>query len=101
MRHSIAAALIACQSSETCDWQRAQAIFDGYKPAATSAMCYSALLDVLADSQQWTLLLRYFDQQKRGGVRPSPRAYERAIEACDRVDPDRSVLLFAELRASG
>lgn len=95
---SVAAALVAARATE--DWQRAQAVFDGAK-VAPSVMCYNALLDALHDGAQWKLLLRYFDEMKKLGVRPDSRSYERAIEACDRVDSDRALILFAEMSASG
>ena len=56
---------------------------------------------VLAEAGEWSLLLRYFDDMKRRKMRPPSHAYEKAIEACDRVDPDRSMILFTEMRASG
>ena len=96
--HSVAAALAACRA--VSDWQRAQAAFDGAK-SARSPMCYTALLDNLADGGQWALVLRYFEAMRKAGVPPTARAYERAIEACDREDPDRALILFAEMRASG
>ena len=101
--HSVAAALVACRTvgpMDTSDWQRGQAIFDGSSFALQSSMCVATLLDVLADAEQWTLLLSYFDRVKAQG-QLTERAYERAIEACDRVDPERSLILYEELKASG
>ena len=98
--HSVAAALVACKylTDKQASWQRAQAIFDGHKEiAAASPMCQDALLDALADAYQWELVLSYFDTWKRT-TKPSPKCYERAIEACDRFDPDRSMRLFTEMR---
>ena len=94
--HSIAAAIGAC--GLLADWQRAQSIFDGAK--VTSDMVYDNLLATLGEAEKFELVLRYFDAMKAGGGRPSARAYERAIEACDRVDADRSLVLFEEMRAS-
>ena len=51
-------------------------------------------------SEQWELLLRYFDAARQVGP-PSAHAYARAIEACDRVDVERSLVLFAEMRTAG
>ena len=65
--------------------------------AAASDMCHTALLDVLADAEQWERLLEYFEAAKRTR-RVSAKAYEKAIEACDRVDAERSLVLFAEMR---
>jgi len=66
--HSVAAALVACRATAdtTADWQRAQAVFDGSH--STSAMCFNALLDVLAEAAQWTLLLTYFDEMRKAGT---------------------------------
>ena len=108
--HSVAAALVACQAN--ANWQKAQAVYDGYYTASgggaaeaassSSDMCFAALLDALAEGEEWELVLSYFDRRREGGghgKRQVPmRAYERAIEACDRVDPDRSVELFYELK---
>ena len=55
---------------------------------------------MLSEAGEWSLLLRYFDDMKRRKMRPPSHAYEKAIEACDRVDPDRSMVLFTEMRAS-
>ena len=113
--HSVAAALGACRElsaepevdggrkeERPADWQRAQAIFDGHREQITlqSEMCHCALFDVLSEAGEWSLLLRYFDDMKRRKMRPPSHAYEKAIEACDRVDPDRSMVLFTEMRAS-
>ena len=99
--HSIAAALVACRASGEsgeADWERAQRIFDGHAATTRSSpMSFAALLDVLADGEQWALVLRYFDRLRELGT-PTERAYERAIEACDRVDPDRAVELFEEMK---
>ena len=95
--HSIAAALVACRALD--DWQRARAIFDG--SGSSSGMCYSALLEALAHSEQWPLVLQYFDQMRKEGSQPNAQCYERAIEACDRLASDRALVLFAEMRASG
>ena len=46
-------------------------------------------------------VLRYFDAMRKAGGSPSARTYERAVEACDRVDADRALILFAEMKASG
>jgi pentatricopeptide repeat protein len=98
--HSVAAALDACKNltDKEASWQRAQAIFDGHKEiAAVSPMCQGALLDTLAEAYQWELVLSYFDTW-RSTKKPNPKCYERAIEACDRSDPDRSMTLFTEMR---
>ena len=96
--HSITAALVACRARDA-DWMRAEAIFDGHKAiTASSDMALSALLDVFADGEKWTLLLSYFDAAKASRQLGS-LPYEKAIEACDRVDPARSVELLDELRA--
>jgi len=100
--HSIAAALVACRGLGSAEWQRAQQIFDGYasklkRPSSPPAMCFVALLEVLADAEQWELTLQYFDRLRDLGT-PTERAFERAIEACDRVDPDRAVELFDDMK---
>jgi len=97
--YTVATVLVACR--EIDDWQKAQAVFDGCAAARSSCMCYGALLDTLSDAEEWTLLLRYFDAMRAYDVRPTAREYERAIEACDRADTDRALVLFAEMRASG
>ena len=103
--HGIAAALVACRGVSDRDgggWQRAQAIFDGGAAEAdASAMCYAALMDALSDGEQWELQLRYFDRLRAVGIEPSSSAYERAIEASDRVDPDRAMQLFDEMKEKG
>ncbi len=93
--HSVAAALVACRSLS--DWQRAQAVFDGAK-SCRSLMCYNSLLDALSDGEQWSLVLRYFDAMRADGAPPDEASYERAIAACDRVDPDRALVLFAQMK---
>jgi len=103
--HSVAAALVACRASAdggAADWQRAQSVFDGAR--ARSTMVNNALFDALAAGKQWPLLLRYFEALRaagQGGARPDRRSYERAIEACDQVDPERSLVLIAEMNVSG
>ena len=98
--HSIAAALVACRN--TTDWQRAQAVYDGARAiTASSVMCTDVLLDVLAACGEWTLVLSYFDAMREAGAAPTANSYERAIEACDRVDADRALALFEEMRTAG
>jgi pentatricopeptide repeat protein len=113
--HSVAAALSACRESEGeagADWQRAQAIFDGHHDVVhSSQMCHSALLDALADAEQWQLLLTYFDDLKLRNVQPSPRGApltertrsEHAVAATVALRPRMSVcplLACASVRAS-
>lgn len=64
-------------------------------------MCTDVLLDTLSACEQWPLLVRYFDASRAAGAAPSAKAYERAVEACDRIDPDRALVLFDEMRSSG
>ena len=98
--HSIAAALVACRN--VTDWQRAQAIYDGSRSfTQASAMCTDVLLDVLAEAEPWPLVLSYFDAMRRAGAKTTASAFERAIEACDKVDSERALILFEEMRASG
>ena len=99
-QHSIAAALVACR--RTSDWQRAQAIFDGARSTAAAAdMCTDALFDALADAGEYKKLLEYFDALHKART-PGKKAFTHAIEACDRTaDPERSLVLFAEMKASG
>ena len=64
-------------------------------------MCTDGLLDVLAEAEQWPLVLSYFDAMRQAGAKATASAFERAIEACDKVDSKRALRLFEEMRASG
>lgn len=99
--HSVAAAIVACRGSGA-GWQRAQEIFDGSREVTrSSSMCYAALMDALSDGEQWALVLRYYDERTAAGLAPTAHTYERAIEACDRVDADRAMVLFEEMKEKG